>query len=73
MPSASVTSRKQRLSAKELEALIAERFGCRPVQVVVRGRGSDWSAVLIPAGSAATKTAFWSVCYELQRQYELKG
>ena len=68
-------SRKPELTADELEALIAERFGVRPVQVSVRGNPPGWTATLIARwqGNVTRQVAFLSLVDEIRAEYDLKA
>ena len=72
--SARQISRKAEMTAEELEQLIAERFGVRPVQVSVRGNAPDWTATLIARwqGNVTRQVAFLSLVDELRADYDLK-
>ena len=73
--SARQISRKPERTAEELEHLIAERFGVRPVQVTVRGNAPDWTATLIARwqGNVARQVAFLSLVDQLRADYDLKS
>jgi hypothetical protein len=63
------------LSEERLQHLIAERAGVRPVQVCVRGKASDWDAILIAnqVGNAERRAVFWSVVQKVRGEFDLEG
>jgi hypothetical protein len=63
------------MTGDDLERLIAERFGVRPLQVIVRGNPPDWTATLIPkrAGDAERLAAFAALVPQLRREIDLKA
>ena len=68
--------RKLQKTAQELEAILAERFGVPVSQVSVRAMPDEgWTASLLVRfpGNAEKKARFWTLVYDAQAEFEVKG